>query len=625
METRNVPQKRLGALTLTALGVVYGDIGTSPLYAFKEAFNPVHGLEPSHANILATLSALFWAITLIVSTKYVWLILRFDNKGEGGVLALQALARRHTHRSMPQWSKVVAVMGVFAAALFYGDAIITPAISVLSAVEGISIATPQFEGLIVPVTLGILISLFLIQRFGTAKVGSLFGPVTLVWFMVLGGLGVSSILQTPEVLQALNPLYALTFTLQHPLAAFVLLSAVFLALTGGEALYADMGHFGAKPIRIAWYGLVWPALVLNYFGQGALVMRQPETADNPFYLLSPESLLVPLVVLATMATVIASQATISGAYSVTLQAVRLGYLPRLHVQHTSDTQRGQIYIASVNHWMLLGVVLLVLGFGSSSALAAAYGVAVSGTMIITTLLVLMVALARPNQRLRKLIIAVVLVCSVFEVLFFASNLTKIHHGGWVPLCLGGGIFALLTTWKQGRELIAEHRRSINATIRQFIAKTYPAIPKVSGTAIYLTSSSGLVPSRLLHNIRHYKVIHEQIIFLHVVSEDVPYIPEGERLTVIGVTQGIYTVTVRFGFREEPDLSKALRRTGEYQLEIPADATFFVARTALVSCEGVLPYWRCTLFGWMIRQSQSAATYFHLPAEQVVEVGTQVVL
>ncbi|OQX09068.1 MAG: potassium transporter Kup [Thiothrix lacustris] len=624
MTNSHVPKQKLGALTLAALGIVYGDIGTSPLYAFKEAFT--HGLAPSHANVLATLSALFWAITLIISLKYVWLVLRFDNKGEGGVLALQALAHRHTRRTLPQWSKAVALIGVFAAALFYGDAIITPAISVLSAIEGISVATPQFEHLIIPITLGILISLFLIQRFGTAKVGILFGPITVVWFVSLGTLGISSILQTPEVLQALNPLYALDFTLHHPVAAFVLLSAVFLALTGGEALYADMGHFGAKPIRLAWYGLVWPALTLNYFGQGALVMRDPTMTQNPFYFLAPDGLLVPLVVLATMATVIASQATISGAYSITQQATRLGYLPRIRVQHTSDSEQGQIYIASVNWLMLLGVILLVLGFGSSSGLAAAYGIAVSGTMIITSVLILLVALARPNQRLRKAIIACVLVAIVFEIMFFSSNLSKIGHGGWLPILLGFVIFTLLTTWKTGSELIAEHRRKINVTMRKFVADPHSEIPRVAGTAVYLASNPNLVPSRLFYNIKHYKVMHEQIVFLHVDNEEIPYIPDEERLTVTGLAPGIYSVNVRFGFRENPDLSKALRGTVNYQLELPRDSTtFFVARTSIVDCEGVLPYWRCALFGWMMRQSESAATYFNLPTDQVVEIGTQVTL
>jgi KUP system potassium uptake protein len=355
-------------------------------------------------------------------------------------------------------------------------------------------------------------------------------------------------------------------------------------------------------------------------------MRDPAMAQNPFYFLAPNGLLVPLVVLATMATVIASQATISGTYSITQQATRLGYLPRIRVQHTSDSEQGQIYIASVNWLMLLGVILLVLGFASSSALAAAYGIAVSGTMIITSLLILLVALARPNQRLRKVIIASVLLSSVFEIMFFSSNLTKIAHGGWLPILLGIIIFVLLTTWKTGSELIADHRRKLNITIRKFVANPYPEIPRVAGTAVYLTSNTGLVPSRLFYNIKHYKVIHEQLIFLHVDNEEIPYVPEEERLTATGLAPGIYSVTVRFGFREDPDLTNALRGTVDYQLELPADSTtFFVARTAIVDCEGVLPYWRCALFGWMMRQSESAASYFNLPPEQVVEIGTQVTL
>ena len=623
MSTSHIPKQSVGTLMFAALGVVFGDIGTSPLYAFKEAF--LHGMQPTHTNVLAALSALFWAVTLIISIKYVWIVLRFDNKGEGGELALLALARRHTRRTLPRWSNIVALLGVFAAALFYGDAIITPAISVLSSVEGISIALPQFEHLIIPITVGILISLFLIQKHGTAKVGILFGPIMLIWFITLAIFGITSIIKTPEILYALNPLLALDFTIHHPFAAFVLLSAVFLGLTGGEALYTDMGHFGAKPIRLAWYNLVFPALMLNYFGQGALVLRNPQATENPFYLLAPDGLLMPLIILATMATVIASQATISGAYSLTQQASRLGYLPRIRVQHTSDSERGQIYIPSVNWLMLLGVLLLVLSFGSSSALAAAYGIAVSGAMIINSLMILSVAIARPNQRMRRTIIGVVLICSIFEIMFFASNFSKIGHGGWLPLTMGILIFTLLTTWKKGSELVTDHRRKINMTMRKFVTEAHLDIPRVQGTALYLASNPNLVPSRLFYNIKHYKVMHENVIFLHVQNEDVPYIEDHERLTVKGFTPGIYSISVKFGFREEPDLNQALQQTINYQLAIPKDATFFVARTSIVDCEGVLPHWRCALFAWMTRQSESAATYYNLPSDQVVEIGTQVTL
>jgi KUP system potassium uptake protein len=623
MSIKHQPKQRLGVLTLTALGIVYGDIGTSPLYAFREAF--AHGIEPSEENVLAILSALVWAIMLIISLKYVWLVLRFDNKGEGGVLALQALAQRHSRRVWPRITRTVAVLGIIAAALFYGDSVLTPAVSVLSAVEGISIATPQFEHWIIPITLGILVSLFMIQRYGTAKVGKLFGPITLLWFVSLAALGIASILQNPEVLKALNPFYALQFTINHPLAAFVLLSAIFLALTGGEALYADMGHFSAKPIRIAWYGLVCPALLLNYLGQGALILRDPNAVANPFYLLAPDHFLIPLVVLATLATVIASQATISGAYSLTFQAIRLGYLPRMRIQHTSDTAQGQIYIPAVNWVMLFAVICLVLAFGSSSALASAYGIAVSGTMVITSILVMVVALTRSNQRSRTLVVSAVLLCLGFELVFLAANLSKLNEGGWISILNGVLIFTLLSTWKKGSELVTEQRRQINMTLRKFINEIYPTVPRTPGTAVYLSSSVGLVPSRLFYNLKHYKVLHEQLIFLHVNNEETPYVPDDERLRVLGLTEGVYTIAARFGFREEPDLSKALQQTNQYQIELTQDTTFFVARTSIVSCEGLLSRWRCKLFAWMMGQSESAATYFHLLPDQVVELGTQVSL
>ena len=436
-----------GALALAALGVVYGDIGTSPLYAFKEAFVGPHGLAPTEANVLATLSALFWAMMLIISIKYVWIMLKFDNDGEGGVLALTALANRSA-RSTARWKMWIVTAGIFAAALFYGDALITPAISVLSAVEGISVATPAFEQFIIPITIGVLTGLFFIQRHGTGSMGKLFGPITLLWFLALAVLGALSIVQNPGVLHALNPMYAVHFALEHPAGMFMLLSAVFLALTGGEALYADMGHFGPKPIQVAWYGLVCPALLINYFGQGALVLRSADAIQNPFYLLSPEWFMLPLVALATAATVIASQATISGAYSMTLQAMRMGYLPRLYIQHTSDSQRGQIYIPAVNWMMMIGVIVLVFQFGSSNALAAAYGIAVSGTMIITTLLAIFVTIMLPG-RSRALLLPALLIFVMLELMFFSSNLTKLFHGGWLPLAFGLFLFLLLSTWKRG--------------------------------------------------------------------------------------------------------------------------------------------------------------------------------
>ncbi|QDF98494.1 potassium transporter Kup [Azoarcus sp. DD4] len=622
--THQAPKSRLGGLALAALGVVYGDIGTSPLYAFKEAFHGSHALAVSEANVLAALSAFFWALMLIISLKYVWIVLRYDNDGEGGVLALTALAHRHAAHA-PRLAALVIGAGVFAAALFYGDAIITPAISVLSAIEGLSVAAPQFEHLIAPITVGILVGLFVIQKHGTSRVGRLFGPITLLWFGALAVLGLVSIVQTPQVLAAVNPVHALRFAIEHPGAAFLLLSAVFLALTGGEALYADMGHFGARAVRLAWYGLVCPALLINYFGQGALVLRDPAAAENPFYLLAPDWFVFPLIGLATAATVIASQATISGAYSMTLQAAQLGYLPRVRILHTSDSERGQIYIPSVNWLMLAAVVVLVLEFGSSAALAAAYGIAVSGTMIITTALTAFVTLA-VGGRWRWLLLAAMAVFVLLECAFFGSNLTKIAAGGWFPMVLGAAIFTALTTWKAGSGLVAEQRRRIDVPMDGFVRGPHPDVPRVPGTAVYLTSDTSVVPSALFHNLKHYKVMHEQTLFLHVVNEDVPYVADDERLKLTPLAPDIYQLDVRFGFREEPDLPQALAGLERLGLALePMATTYFVARSVIVDGPGALQRWRCALFSWMNRQAEGAATYFRLPANQVVELGTQVLL
>ncbi|KGM41258.1 potassium transport protein Kup [Aquabacterium sp. NJ1] len=624
MSSNHQGNSRLGALTLAALGIVFGDIGTSPLYAFKEAFTGPHALAISPENVLATLSALLWAVLVIVSIKYVWIVLKYDNDGEGGVLALTALAHRLTHDA-PRRSLLVVSAGVFAAALFYGDAIITPAISVLSAVEGISVATPRFEHFIIPITIGILIGLFFIQKHGTGSVGTLFGPVTVVWFLTLGGMGIHSISQTPTVLQAISPHHALQFTLDHPGSAFILLSAVFLALTGGEALYADMGHFGRKAVRLGWYGLVFPCLMLNYFGQGALVLRDAHMAANPFFLMAPQALLIPLVVLATAATVIASQATISGAYSMTLQASRLGYLPRVRILHTSDKERGQIYVPTVNWLMLLAVIALVMAFKSSGALAAAYGIAVSGTMIITTLLTAFVTRIQARTLRRPTLIALG-AFTLLELGFFASNLSKLGEGGWFPLTLGAGIFLMLTTWKEGTGLVADQRRKIDIPMDDFIHGPHPDVPTVFGTAVYLTSDPTIVPSALFHNLKHYKVMHQQTVFLHVLNDNAPYVHDDERVTVVELTPSAFRVTVRFGFREEPDIPKALALIKHPTLSLePMSTTFFVARSTIADGPGALPAWRCALYGWMTRQAEGAATYYSLPANQVVELGTQVML
>ena len=615
------------ALTLAALGVVYGDIGTSPLYAFKEAFSGPHAMALNQQNVLAALSALFWAVTCIISVKYVWLVLRFDNDGEGGVLALTALTHRLAERQRASTCMlaIIATLGVFAAALFYGDALITPAISVLSAVEGLGVATPHFEKFVVPITIGVLIALFSIQRFGTGRVGALFGPITCVWFLVIGVLGLQSIVETPVVLQALNPLYAIEFAIEQPGKMFVLLAAVFLALTGGEALYADMGHFGARAVRIAWFGLVCPALMLNYFGQGALVLRNPAAIKNPFYLLAPDSLLLALVVLATAATVIASQATISGAFSITQQASRLGYLPRIDVRHTSDRERGQIYVGSVNWIMLLGVLLLVLEFRSSSALAAAYGIAVSGTMIITSILVAIVLLLTAG-RSRLPLLALLALFVVLESGFLASNLSKVADGGWFPLLFGSAVFLLLMTWKKGSSLVARQRSAIDLPVQGIAASVLQGIPRVPGTAIYLASDRNLVPSALFHNLKHYHVLHEHLILVHVRTEEVPYVEAGGRLQLDRSEPGLLRIDVRFGFREEPDLLAALASAASQGVGIdPMTTTYFIARSVVQDGPGELSAWRCALYAWMTRQAEGAAAYFRLPPNRVVELGTQVLL
>ncbi|MEX8194228.1 potassium transporter Kup [Comamonas guangdongensis] len=616
------------ALTLAALGVVFGDIGTSPLYAFKEAFAGGHGLAVSPENVLAALSALFWAVIVVVAIKYVWVVLSYDNDGEGGVLALTALAHR-VLGDQSRRSRFVVGAGVFAAALFYGDAIITPAISVLSAVEGLSIATPDFEHFIVPITIGILIGLFSIQMKGTGSVGRLFGPITIVWFVCLAWVGVLSIVQTPMVLQAINPLHALRFAVQHTDKAFFLLSAVFLAMTGAEALYADMGHFGSRAVRLGWFGLVFPSLMINYFGQGALILRDAAAAENPFFLLASPSLLLPFVVLATAATVIASQATISGAYSMTVQASRLGYLPRVRVLHTSDQEQGQIYVPSVNWLMLLAVIALVLAFKSSGALAAAYGIAVSGTMLITTMLVgFVVYLGR--SRYRRLILAALVCFAVLEIGFFASNLTKLEQGGWFPLTMGALIFIALTTWRDGTQLVAEHRSRLDIPMSELMTSPMSGVPVVSGTAVYLTSDPKLVPSALFHNLKHFKVMHEQTVFLHVVNENTPYVPDAQRLQLHRLCNGVWMLDMHFGFREQPDIPAALQlikpdEEGDMPNLDPMVTSFFVARVQVVDGTGGLSPWRCAIYAWMTRQAASASTYYKLPANQVVELGTQVVL
>jgi len=614
----------LTSLTLAALGVVYGDIGTSPLYAFKEAFTGSHGLPLGAANVLAVLSLMFWSVTLVVSLKYVGVVLRFDNGGEGGILALLALAARRT-RARPRLAWTVATLGVFGASLFYGDAILTPAISVLSAVEGVSVATPALEHWIVPITLAILIGLFAIQSRGTGAVGRLFGPITVLWFGVLAVLGALSIAQTPAVLAALDPRHALGFAAHSPGLTFLVLGAVFLAITGAEALYADMGHFGRAPIRLAWFGLVFPSLMINYFGQGALALRDPAALKSPFYLLAPPELLAPMVVLATVATVIASQATISGAFSVTQQATRLGYLPRVPTRHTSETERGQIYVPQVNWTMLVLVILVVLGFRSSSAIASAYGIAVSGTMVLTTLLVAVVALSRP-ARPNPLFLSGLALVGLVETVFFAANATKITEGGWFPLACALAIFVMLTTWKRAETVLAAHEAGRRLPIARFPELLSGDVPRVAGTAVYLSPDRNTVPTVLLHNLKHNKVLHERIVLLTIVDDELPRVPDLERTDVQVIDPGrAYQAALRYGFIEDPDVPKGMQLLSRHGLKFePAETTFFLGKTTLARAARPGPFtWRRELFRWMQRNAPATAEYFKLLPERVVELGTKI--
>jgi KUP system potassium uptake protein len=625
--TSSNSRSSLAVLTLATLGVVYGDIGTSPLYAFKEAFSGAHGLPLTEANVLAVLSMMFWSITLIVSLKYVTIVLRFDNGGEGGILALLALASRLT-RERPRLAWAVALIGIFGASLFYGDAIITPAISVISAVEGLSVATPAFEQWVVPITLAILAGLFAIQSRGTGAVGKLFGPITVIWFVALAALGAVSIVQTPAVLAALDPRHALSFAVHSPALTFLVLGAVFLAITGAEALYADMGHFGPAPIRLAWFGLVFPALMINYFGQGALALRDPAAMKNPFYLLAPQELLLPLVALATVATVIASQATISAAFSMTQQASRLGYLPRVPTRHTSETERGQIYIPQVNWMMLVLVILLVLEFKTSSAIAAAYGIAVSGTMVLTTTLIGVVALSLP-RRPNPLFLAVLAAIGLVELVFFAANATKFADGGWFPLACGLVLFVALTTWKRAETILTSHEARRRVPVADFLKLFGPDIPRVPGTAVYLSPDPKSVPTVLMHNLKHNKELHERIVFLTIADADVPRIPDRERIDLNVIEpRRVYQVSLLYGFMEQPDVPQGLSLLQQYNgiaLEA-ADTTFFLGKATLArAAKPGLFTWRREVFRWMQRNSPATAEYFRLVPGRVVELGTRITI
>jgi KUP system potassium uptake protein len=614
------------ALTLLALGVVFGDIGTSPLYALKETFAPSHGIPLTPENVLGGLSTVFWALMIIVSLKYVVLIMRADNRGEGGIMALIALASTAV-KDHPQWRAPLIMIGVFGASLFYGDAVLTPAISVLSAVEGLEIGTMAFKPYVVPIAVVVIIGLFTFQASGSAAVGRLFGPVTLVWFLAIGAAGAHGIAQHPGVLTALNPAHAFSFLGSHAAASFVVLGAVVLAVTGAEALYADMGHFGKGPIRIAWFGLVAPALVLNYFGQGAILIARPETVQNPFFLLFPAWALYPMVALATAATVIASQATISGAYSLTKQAIQLGFLPRLTVVQTSARERGQIYIPGIN-WVLLAAVLAaVVGFGSSSKLASAYGVAVTATMLVDTLLAFFVIRFAWRYPLWLCLSATGFFVAV-DLAFFSATLLKVADGGWFPLVIGACIFTVMTTWRQGRSILFNRLRASSVPLKPFLDSLFlDPPPRVPGTAMFLTATPEATPHALLHNLNHNKVLHERVVFLTVEVTDEPWVTFDKRVAVMKLGHGCWRMSVRYGFMNEPDIARALEIAGTLGLEFEMMSTsFFLSRETVVPVSELpsgMAFWREKLFAMMARNAGNAADYFKLPTNRVIELGTKV--
>jgi KUP system potassium uptake protein len=612
-------------LALAALGVVYGDIGTSPLYSIKEVFGGEHHPVPiTPDNVLGILSLVFWALIAVISGKYVSLIMRADNRGEGGIMALMALALRNEKEGSYR-RNVLIVLGLFGAALFYGDGVITPAISVLSAVEGLEVITPAFKPFVIPLSLAVLVGLFAIQRLGTGGVGRWFGPTMLLWFAVLAVLGVTNIVAAPGVLQAINPYWAFSFFAANPLLAFLSLAAVVLVMTGGEALYADMGHFGRRPIQLAWFGLVLPSLLINYFGQGALLLANPAAIENPFYRLAPDWALYPLVILATIATVIASQAVISGAFSMTLQAMQLGYLPRFAVRHTSEKQMGQIYLPGINWLLLVAVIALVVGFESSSAMAAAYGIAVTGTMLITNLLVFVVVRDQWGWKLWQAV-ACILPFIIIDTAFFSANSTKIIAGGWFPLAFGLVVFVVMTTWKRGRALLTERIGQPVISLTTFIESlALGGCARVPGTAVFLTGRPEGVPRALLHSLKHYKCLHERMVIVTIRIFDVPYVPEIDRVEVNALAEGFWQVTVQYGFKDEPDLPAALALCTPHGLTFDMmDTSFFLGRETLVPRPSKeMSRWRVLLFATMYRNASSVTAFFKLPSNRVVELGAQV--
>jgi KUP system potassium uptake protein len=624
--TANPVGKRLAILTLTALGVVYGDIGTSPLYTLREAFSPEYGLTPNPANVYGILSLVFWALMLVVVVKYLVFVLRATNRGEGGVLAMLALILQKQHRSEDSRRRAILIaLGVFGTALLFGDGVITPAISVLGAVEGLEIAAPTLQPFVVAITVVILFLLFVVQKRGTDRMGKAFGPITLLWFLTIGTLGLIEISREPQILAAVNPLYAARFFSLHGFVGFAALGAVFLAVTGAEALYADVGHFGKRPIRLAFFALVLPALLSNYFGQGALLLRNPNAVTNPFYLLAPRWFLYPLLVIATVAAIVASQALISGAFSLARQSVQLGFSPRLTIVHTSEREHGQIYVPEVNKALMIGTLLIVLGFQSSDALGAAYGIAVTGTMAITTILFAMVARTQwgwPTWRIG----ALVTFFFAFDFAFLGANALKIAEGGWVPLAIALSILAVMTTWKRGRQILGElMRRSSMPLDLLLVDLGRKPLVRVNGTAVFLTSDAEGAPVVLLHHLKHNKVLHQQVVLLSIVSADVPEVDDSERVRVTPLDHGFYRVLARYGFMETPNVPQVLAASAQQGLRTRRQETsYFLGRERLIPTgKSRMMRWRKKLFAFLSRNALSATEFFGIPPNRVVELGAQI--
>jgi len=605
---------------------VYGDIGTSPLYAIKECFKEEHGLVADQANVMGVLSLIVWALIIVVSIKYIIFILQADNRGEGGELALLALLLQREQRESDRRSRyIIIALGLTGTALLYGDGVITPAMSVLGATEGLEVISPRFKFFVVPVTIVILFILFMVQKKGTAKVGRIFGPVMVLWFITIAAFGLMEIMRSPRILLAINPLYGFEFFVRNGFTGFVILGGVVLAITGAEALYADMGHFGRRPIRVAWLAFVFPALLLNYFGQGALILREPAAAASPFYLLAPRAFLYPLLALATMAAVIASQALISGAFSITRQCIQLGYCPRMTIVHTSETEHGQIYIPEVNRALMVGCLVIVLGFRSTSALGAAYGIAVTGSMAITTILFSTLARTRWNWAWPR-VLGLAIVFLLVDLSFFGSNALKIKDGGWVPLAIAISVFTLMTTWSSGRHIVSDLLRKATLPIDLFLADVEKHKPfRAPGTAVFMTSNPEGAPLVLLHHLRHNKTLLEHVVLLSILSANVPDVPEGERITATNLGNGFWRVVARYGFMEKADVPEVLSRCREMGVIADRrDTTYFLGRERLIPTgRASLARWRKKLYIFMSRNSRTATEYFAIPPNRVVELGAQI--